>query len=72
MAGLVAGLKQKNATYKTKKEFKSKVCTQSIVSCGQKTAGQLWEIHFSQASELDFREIMQATRQIIRTENALN
>ena len=41
-----------------------KVCTQSIVSCGQKTAGQLWEIHFGQALELDFREIMQATRQI--------
>ena len=28
-----------------------------------KTASQLWEIQFSQASELDFREIMQATRQ---------
>ena len=30
-----------------------------------KTASQVWKIQFSQASELDFREIMQATRQII-------
>ena len=36
-----------------------------LLAVKKKTAGQLWEIQISQASELDFREIMQATWQII-------
>ena len=37
-----------------------------------KKARQLWELQFSQESELDFREIMQATRQIIWTQTEVN